>query len=98
MMVDSGGTGVLLLPNESRVTRFMLLLQNLLYSFHTICEYWDKNPNFKPLVLPRVVWQKIAKFDTIMQKACSLFFESQSDRSDTSAKMISHLAMVDVTH
>ena len=54
MMIDSGGTRVLRLPNETRVAGVLLLLQDLLCSFHATCEHDDKNQNFKPLVLPRV--------------------------------------------
>ena len=57
MMTDSRRTRVLRLPNETRIARVLLLLQDIICSFHTTCEHGDKNQNFKPLVLPRVVWQ-----------------------------------------
>ena len=76
MIVDSGGTRALFLPNETRVSEVLLLLQDLLCSFHAMCEHGYKNPNFKPLVLPRVAWQQIAEFEAIMWKAYSLCFET----------------------
>ena len=56
MMIDSGGTRVLLLPNETRVAGVLLFLQDLLCSFHITCEHGDKNQKFKSLALTRVTW------------------------------------------
>ena len=52
MMLYSGGTRVRRLPNETRVAGVLLLLQDLICSFHTTCEHSCKNPNFKSLVSP----------------------------------------------
>ena len=56
-MVDSERTRVLRLPNEIRVAGFLLLLQDILSSFHITCEHGDDNQNFKSLALPHVAWQ-----------------------------------------
>ena len=69
MMVDSERTRVLRLPNETRVAGVLLLLQDLIYSFRTICEHSYKNPNFKSLVLSRAAWQQLTGFESIMRTA-----------------------------
>ena len=71
MMYDSGGTRALRLPNETHAAG-VFFLQDLLCSFHTICECGDKNSNFKCLVLPHVAWQKIDGFEAIIRNAYSL--------------------------
>ena len=84
MMGDSGGTRDLRLPNETRVAGVLLLIQDFLCSFHTICEHGNKFSTFNILVLPRVAWQQLSGFEAIMRKAYSLCFESQSNHPETS--------------
>ena len=48
-------------------------------------------------MLLRATWQQYTQFEAVMRKACSLCFDSQSDRPETSAEMTLRLAMVNET-
>ena len=97
-MSTSGGTRVLRIPNETRVAGVLLLLQDLLCSFHTICEYGHKCTAFSSLVLTRRQWQQLAEFEAIIRAAYTLCFESQGDRPEVSAEMTYRLANVNMTY
>ena len=96
MMIDSGRTRALRLPNEARVIEVLFMLQDLLCSFHATCEHGDKDQNFKSFVLSRTAWQQVAEFEAIVRKSYHLCFDFQSDRPETPTKIMFCIAMVDV--
>ena len=92
--IDSGGTRALRLPNQTGISGVLILLQNLLCSSHAARERGDDNQNFKPLTLLRAAWTQLSEFEAVTRKSCSLCFDSQSNRPETSAEMTLRLAMV----